>query len=395
MSPALRSGADVLLGRMRSPENATGEHMASYLRAANVVDGVLLLDDIKTMNFSPVEQVRYALEPGDILVTEGSGSRSTVGASAVWPGSSSPTMFQNTLLRLRARSHVEPRFLYWWSRHAYLSGLYAEASQGLAIWHLGAERIRGLPFEAPNRPEQRRIADFLDDQIARLDRAAHLRQRQLELIDAEEGAATRELVAGGGEGTSPSEAPWVGPLGPETELRSMARLLTLQRGVDLALDSRIEGPYPVVTTGGVVGTHSSAVAQGPGVVIGRYGSVGSVFWVNSDYWPHNTTLYVKDYRGNRPRFVYYLLRSYPYDRLQARAAVPGINRNDMKADLMPWMPVERQDESIKACDMAAANAANARDVLARGLGILAERKQALITAAVTGQLDVTTARAVA
>lgn len=101
--------------------------MVPYLRAANVKDGYLDLSDVKEMNFTPDEQRVFSLRPGDVLVSEGAGSLAAVGASAVWDGSLAGVVcFQNTLLRLRPMSAVtSSRFLAWWARHAYASGLFA------------------------------------------------------------------------------------------------------------------------------------------------------------------------------------------------------------------------------------------------------------------------------
>ena len=78
--------------------------MVPYLRAANVKDGQLDLTDVKTMDFNPSEQRTFSLMPGDVLVSEGSGSLGTVGASAVWNAEIDGVVcFQNTLLRLRPK----------------------------------------------------------------------------------------------------------------------------------------------------------------------------------------------------------------------------------------------------------------------------------------------------
>src|SRR5262249_20385166 len=123
-STTVHKAAEVILGRQRNPQSDTGPHMVPYMRAANVKDGVLDLGDVKSMNFSPSEQEVFALRPGDVLVSEGSGSLSAVGASAVWNGEvAGRVCFQNTLLRLRPRrTTTDSRFLAWWSRAAYASG---------------------------------------------------------------------------------------------------------------------------------------------------------------------------------------------------------------------------------------------------------------------------------
>ncbi len=156
--------------------------MVPYLRSANVVPGRLVLDDVKEMNFTPDEQRVFALRRGDVLITEGSGSRETVGAPAVWDDSlPGPVCFQNTLVRLRPGPVLEQRYTYWWARHAHASGLIAEAAGGQSILHIGADTLRDLAVYLPSVGEQRRIADFLDDQVARIDNIITARQQQIDL----------------------------------------------------------------------------------------------------------------------------------------------------------------------------------------------------------------------
>lgn len=175
--------AEVILGRQRSPQNAAGPHMVPYLRAANVQPGRIDLTDVKAMNFTPREQGTFKLLPGDVLVTEGSGSIASVGASARWEGPADTVMcFQNTLLRLRARPRTDPRWLAWWAQHAFVSGLFAAVAGGANIYHLSADRVRSLPVALPPLDEQRRVADFLDTEIALLDELSQLRGTQAGLL---------------------------------------------------------------------------------------------------------------------------------------------------------------------------------------------------------------------
>ena len=84
--------------------------------------------------------------------------------------------------------------------------------------------------------------------------------------------------------------------------------VTLQRGFDLPKGDRIEGSIPVVASTGVGGHHNEAKVTAPGVVIGRSGSIGGGQYIQDDFWPLNTTLWVKDFKGHHPRFVYYYLK---------------------------------------------------------------------------------------
>ena len=104
-------------------------------------------------------------------------------------------------------------------------------------------------------------------------------------------------------------------------------VMTLKRGHDLPEHSRQDGDVPVVSSSGITGRHKEAKAKAPGVVTGRYGTIGEVFYLEEDYWPLNTALYVIDFKGNDPRFSAYFLRNILKDYQSEKAAVPGVDRN--------------------------------------------------------------------
>jgi type I restriction enzyme S subunit len=113
------------------------------------------------------------------------------------------------------------------------------------------------------------------------------------------------------------------------QLKTLGCVSTLQRGFDLPSSDRIDGRYPIISSGGFSGYHNEAKVKGPGVVTGRYGSIGVVFFAESDFWPLNTTLWVKDFHGNYEKFIYYLLSSLNFKKFSDKTGVPGVNRNDL------------------------------------------------------------------
>ena len=110
---------------------------------------------------------------------------------------------------------------------------------------------------------------------------------------------------------------------------SLGEVIELKRGYDLPQRKRIPGSVPLVSSSGVTYYHTEAKVKGPGVVTGRYGTLGEVFFVPSDFWPLNTTLYVRDFKGNDPRFISYFLRGLDFSAYSDKAAVPGLNRNHL------------------------------------------------------------------
>ena len=104
-------------------------------------------------------------------------------------------------------------------------------------------------------------------------------------------------------------------------------LLMLQRGFDLPAQDRVPGAYPIIAASGLSGTHKDAMAKGPGVVTGRSGVLGKVFLQLGDYWPLNTSLWVKEFRAATACYAYELLRLLDFKSFNAGSAVPTLNRN--------------------------------------------------------------------
>jgi type I restriction enzyme S subunit len=105
--------------------------------------------------------------------------------------------------------------------------------------------------------------------------------------------------------------------------------VTLQRGFDLPKTDMRDGPFPVLGSTSVIGHHCEFKVEPPGVVTGRSGSLGVTQFINVRYWPHNTTLWVKDFKGNDPKFVYYQMQDLDFARFNAGAGVPTLNRNHL------------------------------------------------------------------
>lgn len=124
--------------------------------------------------------------------------------------------------------------------------------------------------------------------------------------------------------------------------------ITLQRGFDLPQQNITEGPYPILGSTTILGYHDEYKAEPPGVTTGRSGSLGSVLYTNKKYWPHNTSLWVKNFKRNVPRFVYYFLTSFPLNSFNSGAGVPTLNRNHLNEHevLIPEAPIQQKIASI-------------------------------------------------
>lgn len=119
----------------------------------------------------------------------------------------------------------------------------------------------------------------------------------------------------------------------------------LQRGFDITKKQQRPGPYPVISSSGPTSTHAEFKQRAPGVLVGRKGSVGRVHFVQDDYWPHDTTLWVRDFRGNDPEYVFRFLEAFDFTPYVTGVANPSLNRNHIH-DLPVAVPPRATQEKI-------------------------------------------------
>ncbi|MCP1663309.1 MULTISPECIES: restriction endonuclease subunit S [Methanocalculus] len=123
---------------------------------------------------------------------------------------------------------------------------------------------------------------------------------------------------------------------------SLGEVLTFQRGFDITKAEQKNGSYPVFSSSGYKSNHSEYKVRGPGVIIGRKGTLGTVFYSKTNFWPHDTTLWVRDFHNNEPKFAYYFLQTMGFERLDAGASNPTLNRNHIHTLKIKWPPLPTQ-----------------------------------------------------
>jgi type I restriction enzyme S subunit len=129
---------------------------------------------------------------------------------------------------------------------------------------------------------------------------------------------------------------------------TLGEVVELKRGFDLPGHKRKPGPIPLVSSSGVTDHIDTPMAAGPGVVTGRYGTIGEVFYIPTDFWPLNTTHFVNDFKGNDPRFISYLLQQLQFRAYSDKAAVPGLNRNHLHTAPVSIPSDSREQRAIAA-----------------------------------------------
>lgn len=128
---------------------------------------------------------------------------------------------------------------------------------------------------------------------------------------------------------------------------TLGKAATFQRGFDLPTRERKNGEYPLIASNGQDGTHNEFKVKAPGVVTGRSGTLGNIFYVSESFWPLNTTLWVKDFHKNNEKFIYYFLKTIPLDKFNTGSGVPTLNRNHIHPLPIKIPPLQQQTKIAK------------------------------------------------
>lgn len=121
-------------------------------------------------------------------------------------------------------------------------------------------------------------------------------------------------------------------------------IIVMRRGFDLPKQDRVVGDFPLVASNGIVDRISLSKVNGPGIVTGRSGTIGSVQLIEEDYWPLNTSLYSQKLNGNNPVYLKFFLDYFDLKRFTRGAGVPTLNRNLFHSELVPKVPIELQNK---------------------------------------------------
>ena len=265
------------------------------------------------------------------------------------------------------------------------------------IWssrlRLYPDTFRNIQTPVPPKSDQRRIADFLGRETAKIDAMVATKERLIELLQEKRMVLITQSVTNGINPDAPmkdSGVEWFGEIPAHWDVKLLRQAVTFQRGHDLPSDKREEGNVPVISSSGFFSKHSKPIAEAPGIVTGRYGTIGQFHQINEAYWPLNTTLYSIDMYGNEPRFLMYMLihMSHRFLLHALKSAVPGVDRNDVHADHCAVPLVAEQRVIADFLDRETANIDALVAKVREAIDGLKELRTALISAAVTGKIDV-------
>lgn len=310
-------------------------------RTSDILSGAFRSDVARKVSESTYLERTRRMEPryGDLLYSR---EGTYFGFSAEVPRGVRVCLGQRMVLLRPDARFADPTFLRYWLNSTQIRAYIHGQRDGSVAERLNLPTIRQLPVCLPQLSEQWAIGQIL----GMLDDKIELNREMNETLDAMAQALFKSWFVGfdpvrakaeGRDHGLPAHIAAFFPdsfegsvLGETPERWQVGRLddlLILQRGFDLPKTMRTDGPYSVVAASGPSGTHGQFMVRGPGVTTGRSGVLGNVFYVQEDFWPLNTSLWVKDFKNSSPTYAYYLLRLLDLQRFNAGSAVPTLNRN--------------------------------------------------------------------
>jgi type I restriction enzyme, S subunit len=345
-----------------------------YIRAQDIRGGKIRFDDPVCVTDEVFQKIkRYTVKPNDVCITIVGANVGDVGI--VLTALNGANLTENAVKLTAPNENCDLVYLmYCLLTHGPQAEMKLFAG-GAAQPKLGIYKINEIKIPLPPLIVQRRTAAILSTYDELIENNA----RRIKILEEMAQALYREWFV---ELRFPGhERVKVKNSVPEGwEARKVGDVLELAYGKGLKADRRMPGPFPVYGSAGVVGYHNESLVKGPGIIVGRKGNVGSVFWSNNDFYPIDTVFYVRTKISLH--YIYYNLQSQHF--INNDAAVPGLNRN--QAHSLPFLlpPIELLEEFQAFVDPIFLQ----RNVLTAKNAILCQTRDLLLARLVSGELDV-------
>lgn len=399
---------EVALGKMLDSKRITGNNLRPYLRNTDVQWGQVRIGDLPLMDFDEDDRVRYRVLSGDLLVCEGG----EVGRAALWRGELEECYYQKALHRLRAldRSKDAPEFMLWLMHAAAGGGCFAADEAKATIAHLPAEALRRVRLPFPPKAEQVQIASFLDQEAGKIDVLVAEQERLIELLKEKRQAVISHAVTKGLNPNAPmkdSGIEWLGQIPAHWEILKGGRIGALFGSEQVSEEEvTAEGAVPFIKVSSLSSTSfdveswdwfvSADVAVDCRTRTGFlvFPKRGAAIFLNKVNIVARPSLIDPNLMGWAigPRatlqFMAFALKARRLDELADVSTVPQINNKHIAPEPFAVPPLGEQREIADFLLRETERLDSLTDASAQAILLLYERRAALISAAVTGQIDV-------
>ncbi len=294
------------------------------IRIANVQKGYI---EDNTPAFYPIDSDgidRFMLDEGDLLMS----LTGNVGRVAILAKEFLPAALNQRVACLRLKSDkISKRYLFHILNSDFFEEQCIQSSKGVAQKNMSTEWLKEYEIPLYSHTEQKEIVDALDSILAIIE------ERKLQLRTLNDLIKARFVEMFGDPIRNTQNRPTT----------DFINVVMMQRGFDLPVqDRKQDGEIPVYGSNGALDRHNVAKVYGGGVITGRSGTIGKVYYTEGDYWPLNTSLFSVDTHGNNIIYLAYLLMMYDLSRFTEGTGVPTLNRNKFHNKPIINVPLDEQ-----------------------------------------------------
>ncbi|WP_394125134.1 restriction endonuclease subunit S [Psychrobacter nivimaris] len=360
-----------------------------FLSAKNVLHkGVEISDSESMVSEKDYKEITANGFPkkGDLLIT----CVGTIGRTCVYEFDK-PYAFQRSVAFLRLSDLAEPKFYkYFVESKNYQSQLEANskasAQSGVYMGDLVSTSTVLLP-----KDEQKSIANFLDYQTAQIDTLIEKQQTLIQLLKEKRQAVISHAVTKGLNPNAPmkdSGVEWLGDVPEHWEVGRLKNVLRIRNGRDYKEVEVESGGYPVYGSGGIFKRSSDYLFDGESVLFGRKGTIDKPLLVSGKFWTVDTMFYSEVSNNAKPEYVYHQALLFPFDKLSTNTALPSMTQEDLLNLGFVIPPFDEQKEICQYLSNKLNVFSNLVSKAEQTIQLMQERRSALISAAVTGKIDV-------
>ena len=413
----IKRGYNVCLGKMlRTSPSTDADTEEPYLRAANLDWFGVRVFDIKKMWVSPDEKIKLRLSAGDLLISEGG----DVGRCSIWANELPECYIQNAVNRVRGKGDNSTRFLYYWVYTIKQHGLIDVICNKSTIAHYTAEKVAETECLLPPLSEQRAIAAFLDRETGKIDRMIGKQERMIELLKEKRQAVISNAVTKGLNPNAPmkdSGIEWLGDIPKHWDTNRLKFLGSFTAGYSFKSGDFTDSGVPVVKITNIqtmamnwedvaflpehyLSVYKDFSAQSGDLVFALTRPIIStgikaayIEELEGKVLINQRNAVFKQTAGVNKKFVYFTVFSDAFfgsfeSRIDRTGQQPNISTFDIAEISMTVPPEKEQNEIVQYLEKETAKIDNLIAKAEQAIDLMKERRTALISAAVTGKIDV-------
>ena len=353
------------------------------------INNINFVDAKKITENDYLRLVKEGCKPAvnDVLLTKDG----TIGRACIVTEDMPAFVILSSLGLITPNTQISSHFLYYYLVSGVNVDQMNSVIHGSALKRMTINKINDLIFTFPNFYEQEKIANFLDYETAKIDSLIEKQQELIQLLKEKRQAVISHAVTKGLNPDVPmkdSGVEWLGQVPEHSVIGRLKNVLSIKNGRDYKNVEVEEGGYPVYGSGGIFKRSSDYLYDGVSILFGRKGTIDKPLLVNGKFWTVDTMFYSELIKNVDPEYIYFQSLVFPFDKLSTNTALPSMTQEDLLNLGFVIPPIKEQIEISKFIRQYLEKNRSLMEKAKQAIELMKERRIALISAAVTGKIDV-------